>query len=183
MTAPREPRVPEPGRPRYSLRPFPPYRYLAGGTPHPTHNPQGHSRERVSPAPSHFDPARWRECEDYRYAIDLMNHAYWWECHEALEELWRLAEPGQARHLLRGLLLAAGAQWKRHLGHSRGARSLARKALHELTECRGIVLGIDVRAVADDLRALEEGARAQPLLLRLEGYSSAGAGDAGAASV
>jgi hypothetical protein len=170
VTAAREARPPDPGWPRYSRRPFPPYRYVAGDTPHPTRDPRGHSRERVSPAPSSFDPARWRDCDDYRYAIDLMNYAYWWECHEALEELWRLAEPeGEARHLLRGLLLAAGAQWKRHLGRWRGARSLARKALLELAECRGIVLGLDVQAVARDLRALEEGSRTRPLLLRLEG--------------
>ena len=32
-----------------------------------------------------FDPAQWQSHAAYLYGIDLHNHGYYWECHEALE--------------------------------------------------------------------------------------------------
>ena len=39
---------------------------------------------------------------DYLYAIDLYNYAYWWECHEVLEGLWRAGQTTEARKFFPG---------------------------------------------------------------------------------
>ncbi len=40
--------------------------------------------------------------------MDLFNHGYYWEAHEAWEQLWRAAERGTPEHdLLHGLILLA----------------------------------------------------------------------------
>ncbi len=59
-------------------RPFPPYAYVPGETPHPTRDPGGHSygAEFVIPEPP--DPDNWRACRDYLYGIDLFNHGFYW---------------------------------------------------------------------------------------------------------
>jgi hypothetical protein len=38
-----------------------------------------------------FTPEDWRSCDLYLYGIDLFNHGYWWEAHEALEDVWLAA--------------------------------------------------------------------------------------------
>lgn len=70
-------------------RAFPPYAYVTGRAPHPRRDPRGHSFGASEPPPAPFDPARWRECEEYLFGIDLFNAGYYWEAHEAWEGLWR----------------------------------------------------------------------------------------------
>jgi hypothetical protein len=71
--------------------PLPPYTYVPGRTPHPISDPAGHSfGHRPAPLAS-FDPEKWRDCRPYLRGIDLFNHGYYWEAHEAWEVLWHAA--------------------------------------------------------------------------------------------
>lgn len=68
--------------------PFPEYAYVPGHHPHPIRDPAGHSYGhdwgRVLP----LTPDTWRSNRLYAFGIDLFNHGYYWESHEAWEEIW-----------------------------------------------------------------------------------------------
>lgn len=112
--------------PRYSQRPFPAYAYLPGRDPHPTRDTDGHSYGTDTPELEHFDPERWRDCEEYLYAIDLINHGYYWEAHESLEAIWLAA--GQRRTqtglFVQGLLQIGVGMLKLRQGQRTAARGL-----------------------------------------------------------
>ena len=38
-----------------------------------------------------FEAENWHSCEEYLYGVDLFNHGFWWEAHEALETVWLAA--------------------------------------------------------------------------------------------
>jgi hypothetical protein len=102
--------------------PLPPLRFVPGMAPEPgvTNRRPGEPGHPKAKAP---DPERWRECHDWLYGVDLYNHGYWWEAHEAWEGPW-LALPGARpeRGLLKGLIqIAAG-----HLKLLAGAPPVAR---------------------------------------------------------
>ncbi|MBI4006737.1 MAG: hypothetical protein HY356_08705 [Gammaproteobacteria bacterium] len=44
---------------RYSDRPFPPYRFIPGKTPHPTRDTEGHSYNKPAVHLASFDPVDW----------------------------------------------------------------------------------------------------------------------------
>lgn len=158
-----EPIFTKPDLPRYTGRPFPAYRYLptrSGATlPHPRNDPAGHSyhaEEEYLPA---FTPDDWRHCELYLYGIDLFNHGYWWEAHEALEGVWLAA--GQRETLcgrfVQGLIQLAGAQLKRFMAEPRGAQSLTVAGIEKISEVEGVYLGIEVGALMAEVeRCLRE---------------------------
>ena len=81
-------------RPRYSAKPLPPYSYVPGFTPHPVSDPRGHMQGRAPEAVEPLDPQRWRENGEYLFAVDLFNHGFYWEAHEAWESLWHAAGRG-----------------------------------------------------------------------------------------
>lgn len=138
---------------RYSTRAFPPYTYIPGsGTPHPVSDPEGHMHGQSEPKPSALITENWRENETYLYAIDLFNHAYYWEAHEAWESLWHAAgHHGQMADFLKGLIKLAAAGVKdleqngvgveRHL--ARGAVLLS--GVHESVFC-----GVDLASLIAD---------------------------------
>lgn len=150
-----EPAAPDPAWPRYSSRPFPAYRFVAGVNPHPRRDPKGHSYGQVEVAPPSLPPDRWCENEVYLHGIDLYNYAYWWECHEALEGLWHLTgHQGVEAQYLQGLIQVAAANLRRHLGSPEGARRLGGEAVQRLAsvgrrEFMGLELGPFIRAVND----------------------------------
>ena len=75
-------------------RPFPPYAYVPGDTPHPARDPGGHSYGAEFEIPGPPDPDEWRACRDYLYGIDLFNHGFYWEEAQSLERaLGRLRPP------------------------------------------------------------------------------------------
>lgn len=157
-----EPIFTKPGLPRYTRRPFPPYRYLplAGGAapPHPR-SAAGHAHAQEEEYLPHFSPDDWRTCVPYLYGIDLFNHGYWWEAHEALETVWLAA--GQKSTLcgvfVQGLIQLAGAQLKRFIGEPRGAQSLTAGGSEKLALVEGIYLGIEVATlIAEAQRCLRE---------------------------
>ena len=113
--------------PRYSGRPFPAYAFLPGRDPHPTRDPRGHSysEAREAPPPS-VDPEGWEACPDYLYGVDLYNHGYLWEAHEAWEGLWHVSkhDPVQA-DFLQGLIQCAAACLKVPMEQPRGLERLS----------------------------------------------------------
>ena len=138
-------------------RPLPPYAYQPGRTPHPTRDPGGHSYGEGSETPAPPDPAEWRACRDYLYGIDLFNHGYYWEAHEAWEGLWvACGRRGPTATYLQALINLAAAGFKARWGNARGMRANARTAL-ELFEAAARhpavepmrYMGLDVRALAD----------------------------------
>jgi len=106
--------------------PLPPYAYVPGRFPHPTRDPGGHHFGARLPSPRGFDPARWRDCGAFLAGVDLFNHGYYWEAHEAWETVWHAAgRRGAAGELLRGLIKLAGAGFKVREGRGAGVRRLA----------------------------------------------------------
>jgi hypothetical protein len=67
--------------------------------------------------------------DDFRHGVDLFNHGFAWEAHEAWEPLW-FAAPRELpeRALLQGLIHAAAAAVKARAGANAAARGLATSA-------------------------------------------------------
>lgn len=101
--------------------PLPPYAYLPRRTPHPTRDPAGHSYGHESVPPAVPDVSRWDQCQPYLRGIDLFNHGYYWEAHEAWESLWHACgRTGLTADFLRGLIRLTAAGFKVKEGHSAG---------------------------------------------------------------
>ncbi|MEJ0052075.1 MAG: DUF309 domain-containing protein [Methylovirgula sp.] len=90
-------------RPRWlPKRSFPPYAYLPGMQPHPVRDPAGHSYQVESLV---FAEASLNS-DVFLWGLDLFNHGYYWEAHEAWEGLWKVAYRGDPlRILFKGLIL------------------------------------------------------------------------------
>ncbi|HUP19885.1 MAG TPA: DUF309 domain-containing protein, partial [Gemmatimonadota bacterium] len=88
--------------PIYGSQSLPEHPFIPGRTRRPTGEPGGP----VEP----WDPADWPTLEPWLHAVDLFNHGFYWECHEALETLWHAAgRRGPAAELVQGLIqVAAG---------------------------------------------------------------------------
>lgn len=107
-------------------RAFPSYAFLPGRDPHPTRDPRGHSFGHPEVPGPYLPPERWRENQDYLFGVDLYNHGYLWESHEAWEGLWHAAKHDalQAEHL-QGLIQCAAACLKVDMEQPRGLERLA----------------------------------------------------------
>ncbi len=111
------------------LRKFPPYAFAGSPQPHPRNHPEGHSRGLPEVIPPPLDPARWPESEDYLHGIDLFNHGYYWEAHEAWEGLWMAAgKTGPISELMKGLIKLAAAGVKARQAEPEGIRRHAERA-------------------------------------------------------
>ena len=130
---------------RYSSRPFPPYRFIPGLTPHPTRHPEGHSYNQEPNSLKSFDPDKWRSCEEYLYGIDLFNHGYWWEAHEALEAVWVAAGRRTNTGLfVKGLIQVAVAHLKKFQGFHDVATRMAQAGLQKMMPVNRVYLGIEI---------------------------------------
>ncbi len=92
-------------------RTFPAYAFLPGRDPHPTRDARGHSyRTQPEPPATYHAPEDWRDNEDYLFGVDLYNHGFLWEAHEAWEGSWHASkhDPLQAE-FLQGLIQCAAA--------------------------------------------------------------------------
>ncbi len=126
--------------PRYCPeRLLPPYSYVPGLAPHPTSDPRGHSFgvQVEKAAPLTEEP--FHTNETYLYALDLFNHGFYWEAHEAWEALWHVAgRKGATADFLKGLIKLAAAGVKAREGRAAGVRQHAARA-EELF--RGVAAG------------------------------------------
>ena len=138
-------------------RAFPPYAFLPGSGHHPTRDPRGHSFGREEEEPQYFEADQWRENADYLYGIDLYNHGYLWEAHEAWEGIWHKAkgDPPQAK-FLQGLIQCAAACLKIPMLQPRGLESLSKLGCAKIgavAEEQGpSYMGLDALDFARDLR-------------------------------
>ncbi len=146
---------------RYSQRAFPAYRYLPGRAPHPTRDPAGHSYNTPDYEIEAFSPDAWQSCDIYLYAIDLLNHDYWWEAHEALEAIWFACGQRSTRSglFIQGLLQIGVGAMKYHLGQKAAAVRLWQAALDKINVKEPYFLGLDVQELQQVVRELIRGER------------------------
>ena len=154
--------------PRYTDRPFPAYRYVPGKAPHPTRDPEGHSYNKPVEKPAVFKTGHWQSCNEYLYGIDLFNHGYWWEAHEALESVWvaagRQTETGL---FIQGLIQIAVAHLKKFQGFHDVAKRMATEGLEKMKRINGIFLGIDVAALRRAVKVFYSTDRLSPVTIQL----------------
>jgi hypothetical protein len=144
--------------PRYLPdEPLPPTAFVPGRTPHP--NQAADARHELPPP---LDPARWPDSRAYLRGIDLFNHGYYWEAHEAWEGLWHAAgRRGTTADFLKGLIQLAAAGVKVREGRADGVANHARRAaeLFGRTATAGgevaSYLGLPLRDLLDCCRAAE----------------------------
>ncbi|WP_244640442.1 DUF309 domain-containing protein [Aureimonas glaciei] len=95
--------------------------------------------------------------ESYRWGVDLFNHGYYWEAHEAWEPLW-LAAKQSTPHLLffKGLILLAAAGVKIREGKPTPARRHAGRAASLFRRVTGLqdrefrgAIGMSLPVLAD----------------------------------
>ena len=67
---------------------LPAYAFVPRRFPHPHSDPHGHRFGHDFPAAHVPDPERWADSLHYLVGLDLFNHGYYWEAHEAWESLW-----------------------------------------------------------------------------------------------
>jgi predicted metal-dependent hydrolase len=165
-------------QPRYSATPLPPYSYVPGHAPHPVSDPAGHMHGQPhEPAPP-LDPTAWRQSSAYLYGVDLFNHGYYWEAHEAWESLWHAADrTGTTATWLKALIKLTAAGVKAREGNAAGAVRHARRARELATQTRASLndeandyCGLRIDEVDDAARLIaEQAAReyavARPALL------------------
>ena len=126
----------QPAVPRYTQSPFPKYRYVPKTLPHPEIHPEGHSYGKKSPPEEFIVPENWPQNETYLYGVDLFNHGYWWEAHEAWEKVWmttpKLDCYGQ---FLQGLIQWSAALLKLYSGNQKGFEKLLEEGKKRLEFC------------------------------------------------
>ena len=127
---------------------FPAYRHQPGVTPHPLRHPDGYSYNAEEYAGPPLTEDNWRINEAYLYGVDLFNHGYWWEAHEAWEGLWQPVErESLCRVYLQGLIQTAAALIKWREGNERGVAKLWNKARKKLERVGGegpVYMGLDL---------------------------------------
>jgi uncharacterized protein len=107
-------------------RRFPAYAYLPGRQPHPVRDPAGHS---YGSEPTAVAAEASLGSDVFRWGIDLFNHGYYWEAHEAWETLWRApSQSAPLRLLFKGLILLAAAGVKIREGKQAAAGRHAARA-------------------------------------------------------
>lgn len=118
--------------------PFPPYAFVPGRNPHPVTDPRGHSYQRPEHVPDPLDPRTPFASDSFQHAVDLFNAGYYWEAHEAWEQLWIAAgRTGIVADFLKGLIKLAAAGVKAREGRSVGVQRHAKRAAELLESVRG----------------------------------------------
>jgi uncharacterized protein len=168
---PDEPHAPNPNWPRWTRIPFPSYRHVPGVTPHPHTHVEGHRYGKPEQAHPPWNPQEWRTLEQYLYGIDLYNHGYFWESHEALEGLWRAAGRGSLQgRFIQGLIQIPAANLHRHMGREQNSLRQAEKGLHHLDAALSkgpIYMGIAIEEFSHRARAYFSGEVANPAPIEL----------------
>ncbi len=108
---------------------LPPYTFVPGRAPHPVSDPAGHMHDKPPERPPAPDADRWQDSHAYLRGLDLFNHGYYWEAHEAWEGLWHACgRTGPTADFLRGLIKLAAAGVKVREGKPAGVASHASRA-------------------------------------------------------
>jgi hypothetical protein len=137
---------------------FPSYAYPPGRQPHPVSDPAGHSyQNEAMPVAEGVS----LDSDVFLWGLDLFNHGYYWEAHEAWEGLWQVADRGsQLRMLFKGMILLSATGVKIREGkHAAAVRHAGRAAglLHRLTNTTDYTferaLGMSPVALAEQAEA------------------------------
>lgn len=132
---------------RYSTIPLPIYRHIPGLTPHPIADPRGHSYGKHSQNVTRVSEENWKTNKDYLYSVDLFNFKYYWECHEHLEDLWKIEQDLNLKKFLQGIIQVSAAYIKWIQGVEEGMKKLHTKGLIKMKEViisSPRLLGIDI---------------------------------------
>lgn len=157
-----------PNWPRYSLRPFPPYRYVPGQAWHPRRHPLGHSYRQPEPTPQLFTADRWETSDEYRYGIDLYNFAYCWESHEIFEAYWHTSgRDSEQGNFFQALIQLAAARLKHVMNNETSAHKLVLTGIARLQRVGAPYMGIDVPLVLHALHGYLSGIHPHIPLIRL----------------
>jgi hypothetical protein len=116
--------------PRYAPElQLPPYSYVPGLFPHPISDPQGHMfGARLAPVVL-SSAADWCATAEYFQGLDLFNHGYYWEAHEAWEAVWQaVGRGGERGDFLKGLIKLAATGVKARVGNVGGVSRHAQRA-------------------------------------------------------
>jgi len=164
---------------RYCDIPLPRSRYVPGRGPHPRHRAEPHLPPLPEPEPgaAAFDARSWQPSIAYRYAIDLFNHDYFWEAHEALEGLLSETDRRSSTgRFLSSLVQLSAAMLKDSPSSHPGAQRLMERALRGLPHGAQVFMGVDVAALVRDVRAVASGERTDPprIQLRFDAVADAG---------
>jgi predicted metal-dependent hydrolase len=156
--------------PRYSVQPFPPYRFVPGKSLHPRHRPQGHSYGLEKHEPILLLPEHWSRSDDYLYGIDLYNYAYWWECHEVFEGLWNMAgHHTEQGNFFQALIQLAAANLKGFMGNPQAMRNLLHRGLVRLQRVpEPYYMGIAVAGFTQELQQCMTNSHRQTPSIRLD---------------
>ncbi len=117
---------------RWTETTLPSYRHVPGLTPHPINSPEGHSTGGIevdlgSRIDSFSDA--WLDCPAYLQGVDLFNLSFFWESHEAWEEVWNaVGHQTLSGRMLQGMIQVAASLLKDHMGSQVGATRNFRKA-------------------------------------------------------
>jgi hypothetical protein len=155
--------------PRYLTRPFPAYAFIPGKNAHPRRDPWGHSYGQPEPKPVAFLPDQWRTSEDYRYAVDLFNAGFWWECHEWFEGLWHaVGEKTEQGSCFQALIDLAAGNLKVTMEAPASTIKLWRDGLARLEQLPPLYMGLDIRSLEEAVRSRLVDTSLPPLRLRLQ---------------
>jgi hypothetical protein len=154
--------------PRYSSRPFPAYAYVPGQRPHPHRDPKGHSYGDPESMPAPVAPEDWHHSADYRYAVDLYNFGYWWECHEVFEGLWKaVGSKTEGGSFFQALVDLAAGNLKHRMQNTASAIKLWNVSLARFAKLPSPYMGVDIRGLEDKIQARLRGESSAPILVRL----------------
>lgn len=79
----------------------------------------------------------WRDNEAYLWGVDLYNHGFAWEAHEAWEGLWRAAKHDETQAtFLQGLIQCTAARVKASMNDREAAQRLLERGLARLASVR-----------------------------------------------
>jgi len=98
----------------------------------------------------------WLSNDTYLRGIELFDHGYYWEAHEAWEDLWNAAgRDGPIAELLSGLIKLAAAAIKLRQANPESANRLATQAANRFDEVQAKLATVRVGGLdLDHLREL-----------------------------
>ncbi len=86
-------------------------------------------------------------------AKSLFNEERFWECHEALEQIWR-PETGKERELQQGIILLAAAFVHHQRNRPKVCLSVMKRAYSKLKEFGGTYHGIDIDSLKNSIKRI-----------------------------
>ena len=125
---------------RYTSYALPETTYIPGKTERPLKEPL--EDEGVSPVD--LSACAPHENTLFLFAVDLFNHHYFWEAHEAWELIWHCEKTPALRNLLQGLIQLSGAYLKIVQGKEKGTRILWEKCHARLSRELLLETGVNI---------------------------------------